>query len=235
VFRLPQLALESVWGGGDVQMVGFCLFCFRALQNNTVAAIIGAVMTAIGFNYQTALAAVFPHGPPPFLKTSGIEFLIVGLGLLGVAYAFYRQLMDQKDDSPQIRRLRLQPYSTFDEIGTAISQADSAYSKEEIIERLLQAALNKEFYSLEHHSRMKIKPHPKSERYGGNPPRFYLKDRSGLPESADQYSDGTVVYETNLILGNLNKDNFDPDGQIMIERGDFARWYRRFRSGRYEG
>jgi hypothetical protein len=38
-----------------------------------------------------------------------------------------------------------------------------------------------------------------------------------------------------MIIGHFKDPNFDPDGQIMIERGDFVRWYRRFRSGRYEG
>ncbi len=161
--------------------------------------------------------------------------LAIGLLIWPLAERFLISLVrEEKGDTRQIRRLRLQSYSTFDEIGEAISKANDAYSKEEIIERLLRAAHNGEFYTLPHHSRMRIKSHPKSERFGGDPPRFYLRDRLGEPESADQYSDGTVVYEANLIRGNLNEDNFNPDGQIMIERGDFARWYRRFRSGRYE-
>jgi hypothetical protein len=209
-------------------------FLVRACASQPVQAIAGAVMTVFGVNYDSWLKR-WAGDPPPFLANHFVQLGIIISGVFILAYIFYRQANEEKDEGAHIKRLRWQPYSTFSEIASGIAQSDPAFTKEEILERLNKAAFAKEFYSLLNHSRMKIKAHPKSTQMRPTS-QFCIEDMDGISEAdwGGTISTGKFIYEHNLFVGALNEANFESTGQIVIERKDFARWYRRFRSGRYE-
>ena len=213
-------------------MGGFLRFLWLAAQSQPVTMIFGAAMVVAGVSYQEWLTTI-AREPPRFLMNHLVQLAVIALGALIVAYVFFRQAEEGRGESPRMRRLRLQPYSTFREISEAISGSDPAWSKNEVLHRLMTAMWKHEFESYSGHSRMRI--------------TFY--DEDGNPENE------RPIVRAHEVLGQVCSPNMEralyesvlqgPSGfspgfvnsqiePLTIERADFVRWHRRFRNGRYE-
>jgi hypothetical protein len=213
-------------------MGGFLRFLWLAAQSQPVTTIFGAAMVVAGVSYQEWLTTVASE-PPWFLMNRLVQLAVIALGTLIVAYVFFRQAEERRGESPQMRRLRLQPYSTFREISEAISGSDPAWSKNEVLHRLITAVWQREFESYSGHSRMRITFYDEA----GNPENARPIVRAGevLGQALSSHME-RALYEavaqrpSGFSPGFVNSQ-IEP---LTIERADFMRWYRRFRNGRYE-
>jgi hypothetical protein len=140
--------------------------------------------------------------------------------------------LDAKEEGV-VRRLRFKEYVTFDEIGDALSQVHTAYSKEDIIDHLVRAVANREFESYTGHSRLRI-----THRDGNGmiePVRpiedgiSFLNSAAGLGPTNPNVE--WALYEAAISPSSNKRSTY---GALTLERRDFARWYRRFLAGRYE-
>lgn len=81
-------------------MLGFIQFCWRAIQNNTVAAVGGVAMTVAGVNWQEWLASL-AGSPPPILTNHFVQLAIIAVGFLLLAYVLYRQTEAERASQPK--------------------------------------------------------------------------------------------------------------------------------------
>jgi len=215
-------------------MRAYANFLVRSLQSQPLGvAAAAAAMTAAGLAYSDIVKIKWAFAELGWLSNQSLQILIVAAGLIisSFAYVFFRQAMKENNDSEHIRQLRLQPYSTFREIALAISESDSTSSKQVILDRLMKAAIAGEFSERTGHSRMRIAPPhaPIQER-----PIIKLSDLTADHVATDKMSPGSIIYKAMLLRARSSAEYIDPIEMLTLERGDFLRWYRRFRNGRYE-
>jgi hypothetical protein len=176
---------------------------------------VGATLTAIG----AAEQAGAPMTVPAWVWWIGA---IVCLMVLLVRLQWK---LDQAS-APDVRRLEKLSLVTFREIADALAKTE-AYSREEIIERLRIAALNKEFVSCWGKNRLLITEFDKDQRVK----RRVSFDYAKLEDLSDP---GAAIYEAAMLYDTLTEETGGPDGRVTLSQRDFARWLRRFESGRYE-
>ena len=137
-------------------MRGFLKFAARAIQTSPATTIGGIITTVAGVNYQQWLAAI-AEMPPWWLSNRGIQLAVISIGIFVLIYVFYSQLENERGDTAAMQRLRLQPVASFAEISQAVAEAHPAYSREEILHRLMKALWSGEFEERSGHSRVRLK------------------------------------------------------------------------------
>jgi len=229
----------AIGANGNRQMLGYASFIVRSLQSQPLgAAAAAAAMVAAGLAYSDIGKITLSFTEPGWLTNRSVEILLAAIGVLVVsfAYVFSRQATKEKYDSEHIRQLRLQRYITFGEIAAAISESDSAYLKQEILDRLIKAAVAGEFSEWTGHSRMRISPLDVKSAPIPERPIIKIRDLDGFgtPSGGDRYSPGSIFYRAMLLCAPMGKTEIGSIELFALERADFRRWYRRFRNGRYE-
>jgi len=147
------------------------------------------------------------------------------------------RLQMQVDDKPHLRKLKTKPYLTFGEIGDAISKDDLAYSQDDILDRLLHAALSGEFKSPSGHSRLRITGFDSLYAPTLTRPIFRFEDLNAFHASDGvKPTAGVVAYERSIYKSAITDKGPASAANVwlILERADFLRWYRRFRNGKYE-
>jgi hypothetical protein len=190
-------------------------------------------MTAAGIGWPE-IAAGLPN-PPWYLTSHLTQAAIVAVGVLIIAYAFYLQANSEVGDGPAVKRLRFQKYITFREISDALSQAGSAYTKDEILQRLMIAVWQREFEQLSGHSRLRM---TLFDDFGNAEERRIVAG----PDLLDYGNESVArVIERSTFDAIMRGTESFPPGfvdshveTLTIERGDFAQWLSRLRAGRYE-
>jgi hypothetical protein len=81
-------------------MGGFLRFLWRAIQSQPVTTIFGALMVMAGISYQEWLIALAKE-PPWFLTNHIVQLVIIALGVLIVAFVFYRQSEADRSSKPR--------------------------------------------------------------------------------------------------------------------------------------
>jgi hypothetical protein len=81
-------------------MGGFLQFLWRAIQSQPVTTIFGAFMVMAGISYQDWLTALAKE-PPWFLTNHVVQLAIILLGILMVAFVFYRQSEADRTSKPR--------------------------------------------------------------------------------------------------------------------------------------
>ncbi|MBY0531175.1 MAG: hypothetical protein K2P86_04310 [Xanthobacteraceae bacterium] len=143
--------------------------------------------------------------------------------------------------SPQLSRLRSQFFMTFGEIADAVAASNPAYSRDDIMERLLKAMWEKEFESVWGYSRMRV---TRLNDAGGVVDRPLIQRRDILNVLLNDYPNQDVVAMLEAAQFRLITKQ-SASGQpsrfvdswanvFTIERSDFNRWHRRLLNGKYE-
>jgi hypothetical protein len=166
--------------------------------------------------------------PPWWLTNRAVSFGVVSLGMLLIAYGFYRQTISETTEA--VRRLHHKTYVTFREIAATLPEAHPAYSKEDIYTCLSKAVMNREFESYSGHSRIR-----RTDRGIDGIDRTtrpivdgvdYVRTALCLPDNASinqaLYNDAIGKYVDSTV------------GALTFEQTDFARWYSRFQRHCYE-
>ena len=219
-------------------MRAYASFLVRSFQSQPLAAAAAvAAMIAASLAYSDISKIKWAFPEPGWLNSRSIQILIVAIAILSfsIAYVFSRQAMKEKHESEDLRRLRLQPYSTFREIALATSKSGSTYSKQEILDRLMRAAIAGEFSERTGHSRMRITPPHAESTLILERPIIRISDLEGFrnPKSY-RSSPGSIIYKAMLLRARSSQEKIDPIELLTLERSEFLRWHRRFRNGRYE-
>lgn len=230
-------------------MRGFLSFFWRSIQSNPFQTWGGLALTGIGIGWPD-IAAGLPN-LPPYLTNRLAQVLIVTAGVMIIAYAFYLQSNHEREDSESVRRLRSKPHVTFGEISDAIAKSGSAYQEIDVLHHLMKAMWWGEFETLGGYSRTYITLWGEDRK--ANPERMLysrvqlLQPGTGLPSGQKEPYEGYTWEQAEQRDKNLfaavarhPPSDFLPSyidayvKQITLSPTDFARWYRRFRDGRYE-
>ena len=214
-------------------------FLVRSIQEQPLGAIAAAqAIMAAGLAYSDIIKIKSTFAEPGWLNNESFQILIVAIGIVTFAfvYVFSRQATKEKKVTEHIRQLRSQPYSTFGEIALAFSESGSGYSKQDILDRLMKAAVAGEFSERTGHSRMRLTLLDAQSTPAPERPIIKLSDLSvcGNPAGGERRSPGAIIYMAILLRRPLGKVNIDPNELLTLERSDFRRWHRRFWNGRYE-
>jgi hypothetical protein len=177
--------------------------------------IAGVLSTLAGAADQAGVSMIFPAW----------AWWLIAITCLAIL-AVRQQLQLDQSKSASVRRIERQSFVTFREIAEVVSEAE-AYSADEIIERLRVAALNNEFVSCWGKNRLLITEFDKDQRVKRRVSFDYAKRE-------DMGDPGTAIYEAAMLYDKLTDDTGGADGRVTLSQRDFARWLRRFESGRYE-
>ncbi len=218
-------------------MHAYAKFIVRSLQSQPLGtAATAAAATAAAIAYSEIDKIKWTFAEPEWFNDQSVQILVAAILILitSFAYVFSRQAVKEKNESEEIRQLRLQPYSTFREIALAISESDSLYLKQEIVDRLMKAAIAGEFSERTGHSRIRITlPHAQSAAILERP-IIDLRDLTADPLATVKMSAGSIIYKAMSLRARSSAEYIDPIEMLTLERADFLRWHRRFRNGRYE-
>jgi len=162
------------------------------------------------------------------------------LGALAALFVVVVRLQYQLDSQggDVIRRLHLKKYVTFREIADSLPKVYTAYSKRDIYLQLARAVANREFEEFSGHPRLRLAYRDSNDNIR---PEMPLQDGVELLNAAVGKYDPDNELLNRHVHGALYEDaigskDYDDAliGALTFEHGDFVRWYRRFRRGRYE-
>lgn len=210
-------------------MLKAIISCIVALAR-TGEAIAGFALSAFGGVLElTGFADI-----PTWAWLSGAVVL-----LFAMAVRLQMQLDDQ--EGQLIRRLKKKRYVTFGEIAKAISTGNIAYTEAEVLDCLLSAALAGEFKEWTGHSRLRMTGFDGNYAPTNTYPIFSYEDLADYTNDRmnpnKKPTAGVIAYERSLFRMSLQQEPPPQSGAniwMALEHGDFCRWYRRFRNGKYE-
>lgn len=208
-------------------MLRAILRCIREL-GRTVEGWIGGISTVLGAGKDFGM-----------IEGGGIESWVYwGIAIIAMfALAVRLQMQIDESDGKLIRRLKKKSYVTFGEIADAVTSGDEAYDEADVFRQLVRAIDMGHFESLTGHSRLRVLALDGQLRKTGRFPILDREDFARYVETGEPNSSATQAHEVLrswATFKNAAGGHYRPEEKWILERSDFIRWHRRFKSGRYE-
>jgi hypothetical protein len=194
----------------------------------TANGMVGAIFTLIG-----ALKDVFGIEAIPF---PGWVWWLAAIVLLFFTAVRLQMKLDTTD-GPHIGRLRNKSYVTFGEIAAAIVKSNPAFDKGDIIRQLTRSIDRGDFESWTGHSRVRVIQYDEQMREAGPRPILQRSDFEHYVKTGEVRGPGVKAFRTAEIRAGLQRaagGQQRPEEELVFDRADFRKCYRRFRDGKYE-